>query len=69
MSALIRKSKIRKADSDLFRGRLREKKEILSKIKIYGLSERKFNKLLRDKYDYEPDRRKRIIDAIIGRDN
>lgn len=68
MSALIRKSKIRKADSDIFRDGFNEKKEILSKIKIYGIPEEKFNKLLRKEYRYDSNRRKRIIDAIIGRD-
>ncbi len=66
MSALIKKSKIRKVDSGFFKGRINEKKEILKNIKNSGISERRLESLLKKDYGYNPGRRKKIINAIVG---
>lgn len=68
MSALIRKSNLEKTNPKVFKGGSSEKKEVLREIKSSGMSESKMNKLLKDEYGYQPQRRKKIINAITGQD-
>ena len=65
MANLFSKTKILKVSSSIFKGGVREKKEIAG-FSRYGLSETQMHKKLKDDYGYDSNRRKRIMNSMLG---